>query len=73
MRPPQFAGESRGGAPAGQAHRGGFNEAPAVRGGKFVPLHKFGREYEGFNEAPAVRGGKSERDPIAAGDAWMLQ
>ena len=58
MRPPQFAGESSRLHASSSASSVGFNEAPAVRGGKLLRIRGGSQRPRCFNEAPAVRGGK---------------
>ena len=60
MRPPQFAGEDYGRCVKKRQTRKGFNEAPAVRGGRSASACFSAWIAPGFNEAPAVRGGRSK-------------
>ena len=61
MRPPQFAGERLARPRTCLRTSYGFNEAPAVRGGKVPFLFQAFPTTNCFNEAPAVRGGKGCR------------
>ena len=69
MRPPQNAGENRGGNPATGRGASPFNEAPAKRGGKLEDrMNQSGGRATPFNEAPAKRGGK----PLVLGVAGQV-
>ena len=57
MRPPHCAGEIEAHEVAGNGRRGGFNEAPALRGGNRGRARRASAFLLGFNEAPALRGG----------------
>ena len=58
MRPRHYAGESGvPGRPVGVPQKG-FNEAPALRRGKWLSWRRSPRRCRRFNEAPALRRGK---------------
>ena len=52
---------------------GGFNEAPADRGGKREDTDDEEEQEPGFNEAPADRGGKPGAEPNAGATSPTLQ
>ena len=73
MRPPQYAGEIRPRTCSTFPISGGFNEAPAIRGGNRISASRTVALKCCFNEAPAIRGGNPKGDVIRKEGEILLQ